>query len=141
MKPALLDVNVLLGLAWPNHQFHATAHRWFQRESNKGWATCAMTQLAFIRLSSNPAFASEAVSAVQAAELLQHYCSRPEHRFWESPSAADPALYRHVLGHQQVMDAWIVAAARHHHGRVATFDVRMGAHDPSGKIVEIIPSE
>ena len=35
----LLDVNVLLALAWPNHQHHAVAHRWFRRESRRGWAT------------------------------------------------------------------------------------------------------
>ena len=61
MKPALLDVNVLLALAWPNHQHHAASHRWFRREAGNGWAICALTQLAFIRLSSNPAYTAEAV--------------------------------------------------------------------------------
>ena len=26
---ALLDVNVLVALAWPNHVHHTQAHRWF----------------------------------------------------------------------------------------------------------------
>jgi predicted nucleic acid-binding protein len=50
----LLDVNVLLALAWPNHQFHAAALRELQPRRGR-WATCALTQLGFIRLSSNPA--------------------------------------------------------------------------------------
>lgn len=43
MKAALLDINVLLALAWPSHQHHAAAHGWFARESRHGWATCAFT--------------------------------------------------------------------------------------------------
>ena len=49
----LLDLNVLLAVAWPNHQFHASANSALSRKNR--WATCALTQLGFIRLSSNPA--------------------------------------------------------------------------------------
>lgn len=38
MKVALLDVNVLLALAWPNHQHHVAAHRWFHDDGRRGWA-------------------------------------------------------------------------------------------------------
>lgn len=58
MTAILLDTNVLLALAWPNHQHHGTAQRWFKREAPRGWATCALTQLGFVRLSSNPAYPS-----------------------------------------------------------------------------------
>jgi predicted nucleic acid-binding protein len=49
----LLDVNFLSALALPNHEFHRIA---IERpdNSNKPWATCALTQLAFIRISCNP---------------------------------------------------------------------------------------
>lgn len=67
MKAALLDINVLLALAWPNHQNHAAAHGWFARESRHGWATCAFTQLGFVRPSSNPAYPSGAVPPVKTA--------------------------------------------------------------------------
>ena len=50
----LLDVNVLLAIAWPNHQFFPTARK--RLESHRGrWATCALTELGFIRLSAQPA--------------------------------------------------------------------------------------
>jgi hypothetical protein len=44
-KLLLPDINVLIGLAWPNHQFHGTATEFLGR-GNKGWfwATCAITQ-------------------------------------------------------------------------------------------------
>jgi len=139
MKPALLDVNVLLALAWPNHQHHATAHRWFRREVRYGWATCAITQLAFIRLSSNPAYTAEAVTPGAAAALLQQYCDHPHHQFWESPAAAEPRLYQQALGHQQVNDAWMVELARQRHGRLVTFDAPLQVHDAAGVVVHVIP--
>jgi hypothetical protein len=138
MKPALLDVNVLLALAWPNHQHHAAAQRWLQREARYGWATCALTQLAFIRLSSNPAYTADAVSPSTAAALLQQYCEHPRHRFWESPLAAEPRLYQRALGHQQVNDAWMVELARQRRGRLVTFDASLQVHDAGGAVVQVI---
>jgi len=139
MKPALLDVNVLLALAWPNHQHHAAAHRWFRRDRRHGWATCALTQLAFIRLSSNSAYTAEAVSPSAAAAVLQQYCADSHHQFWESPPAAEPRLYQRALGHQQVNDAWMVELARQHGGRLVTFDAPLQVHDVTGVIVSMIP--
>ncbi len=139
MKPALLDVNVLLAMAWPNHQHHAVAHRWLHREARYGWATCALTQLAFIRLSSNPAYTSEAVSPSAAAALLEQYCRHPRHQFWESPPAAEPLLYDQALGHQQVNDAWMVELARRRNGRLVTFDAPLRVHDAAGAVVCVIP--
>ena len=52
MSGTLLDVNVLLALAWPSHAHHEIADEWFLRNRHKGWATCVLTQLAFLRLSS-----------------------------------------------------------------------------------------
>lgn len=33
----LLDVNVLVALAWPNHVHHVSARRWFAAEAAQGW--------------------------------------------------------------------------------------------------------
>ena len=65
----LLDVNVLLALAWPNHQFHAISRKRLETRRDR-WATCVLTQLGFIRLSSNPAAAATAKSPAEAARLL-----------------------------------------------------------------------
>ena len=80
--PGLLDVNVLLALAWPTHQHHRAAHQWFRDESRYGWATCALTQLAFVRLSSNPSYSSDAVSPQDAAALMGQLAAHPKHQFW-----------------------------------------------------------
>lgn len=138
MKPELLDVNVLLALAWPNHQHHGAAHRWFEREGKKSWATCAVTELGFVRLSSNTAFTSDAVSPREAAELLRQLCAHPSHHFWESPPASKPEIYKSAMGHRQVMDAWLVEVARHNRGRLATLDRNLKAHDVGGNVVTLI---
>jgi uncharacterized protein len=135
---ALLDTNVLLALGWPNHQFHGAAHGWFHDHSRAGWATCAATELSFVRLSSNPAYTDEAVSPTEAADLLRRMCALEGHRFWKSPPARTPEIYRRAMGHQQVMDAWLVEAARQNAGKLVTFDRRLEAHDTDGETVIVI---
>jgi uncharacterized protein len=138
MSAALLDTNVLLALAWPNHQHHAEAHAWFAANAKKGWATCAFTELGFIRLSSNPAYTPIAVSPREAAGLLQKWIKQKGHRFWPSPGANHPAIYARALGHQQVNDAWLVEVARQNSGRIVTLDTRLSAHAPADGLVVVI---
>ena len=138
MKTALLDTNVLLALAWPNHQHHAQAHAWFAAQAKKGWATCAFTQLGFVRLSSNPAYTSNAVSPPEAATLLQLWTRLKSHRFWVSPAADDPAIYARTIGHQQVNDAWLFEVARRNTGRLVTLDTRLPVHALESGLVEVI---
>ena len=138
MKAALLDTNVLLALAWPNHQHHCQAHVWFASQAKKGWATCAFTQLGFIRLSSNPAYTANAVAPQEAATLLQKWTRLKGHHFWASPAADSPAIYLRTVGHQQVNDAWLVEVARRNAGRLVTLDTRLPVHSLEAGMVEVI---
>lgn len=138
MTIALLDTNVLLALAWPSHQHHAEAHTWFAAHSKKGWATCAFTQLGFVRLSSNAAYTPDAVAPQDAAALLRQWTRLKGHRFWPSSSADDPAIYTRAIGHQQVNDAWLVQVARANSGRLVTLDTRLPVHASESGQVEVI---
>ena len=140
MTAALLDTNVLLALAWPNHQHHAHAHRWFASHAKGGWATCAFTQLGFVRLSSNPAYTANAVSPQDAASLLQQWTRLKGHRFWSSPAADNPAIYVRAIGHAQANDAWLVEVARRNSGRLITLDTRLPVHAIGTGLVEVIKS-
>jgi toxin-antitoxin system PIN domain toxin len=135
---ALLDVNVLLALAWPNHQHHRAAHAWFHREAGRGWATCALTQLGFIRLSSNPAYTSAPATPREAATLLGQLTAHTAHHYWAA--LAEPASFGFALalGHQQVMDAYLVSVAERHHGRLVTFDRRISGHAKTPSAVQVI---
>lgn len=138
MKTALLDTNVLLALAWPNHQHHGEAHAWFAVNAKKGWATCAFTQLGFIRLSSNPAYTPDAVTPQDAAALLRRLTALKAHHFWDSPAADHPEIFGKAIGHQQVNDAWLVNVARRNHGCLITLDTRLPIHALEKGLVEVI---
>ncbi len=123
----LLDVNVLLAIAWPNHQFHAAAIA--RLESSDRWATCALTQLGFIRLSSNPAVVPGPRPPGEAAALLHLMTRDAQHLYLESlpsPVAGDfGEVLERILGHGKVADSYLLALARRHKATFLTFDARM----------------
>ena len=126
----LLDVNVLIALAWPSHQFHAAATRRLERKKQR-WATCAITQLGFIRLSSNPTVVQSAVAPSRAAALLVQMVADRWHTYLQlSPSpVAAVSVFDEVLGYRQVTDAYLIAVARGHGARLLTFDARLREYE------------
>jgi toxin-antitoxin system PIN domain toxin len=124
-KHTLLDVNLLIALAWPQHVHHTAAHRWFDATGHKHWATCPLTQLGFIRISSNPKIIPEATSPREALEMLGRITALPGHVFWPdqiTPLAAPIFNSTALVGHRQLTGAYLLALARHHHGKLATID-------------------
>jgi toxin-antitoxin system PIN domain toxin len=140
-KLLLLDVNVLLAVAWPNHQFHAAAKRRLEATADR-WATCALTELGFLRLSSNPAAIPTAKSPEEAASLLAAMTGDPLHVYFSSlpsPVAREArAVFEKILGNKQVTDAYLLWLARHHHAVFVTFDTRLQALAISKSDVEIL---
>ncbi len=125
MSVFLLDVNVLVALAWPAHQSHGAVQRWFERNSHHGWATCPFTQAGFVRVLSNPAFSRDAVAPEEAVRVLGANLKHRFHRFWPdgiSYVEAAGSLGHRVRGHRQVTDAYLLGLAIHHRGRLATMD-------------------
>jgi toxin-antitoxin system PIN domain toxin len=125
MPVHLLDVNILIALAWPNHVHHVRAHAWFATNAGEGWATCPLTQCGFVRISSNPRIIPEARSPHEAIELLRRMVSHPRHIFWTADIsvAEEPFIAQYgIIGHRQVTDAYLLALATRRGGRLATFD-------------------
>lgn len=135
----LPDVNVLIALAWPNHVFHDEARRRMERERGT-WATCVVTQLGFIRLSSNPAVLSTAVQPAQAADILARLTSDKRPVFLaDHPAPVDfVAMWNSVKGHKLVTDAWLINLARRAGGTLVTFDARMGTLAGNDAHIEIL---
>ena len=81
MKPFLLDVNVLLALAWPSHVHHRDAQAWFAARQPAGFRVCPITQAGFVRISSHPNFTPRAVSPAAALGLLASLRRSPDTSF------------------------------------------------------------
>ena len=121
----LLDVNVLIALAWPQHVHHKPARAWFAGVADQGWATAAPTETGFIRVSCNPRVVADARSPQEAAAFLRALQDYGAWEFW----ADDVRIGRHlegVRGHRQVTDAHLLQLAANHDGMVATFDAALG---------------
>ena len=121
----LLDANLLIAMTHAAHVHHTDAHAWFAQVSKRRFATCAMTQLAFVRLSCNPTVVGESITPSAALRALAELAAHPQHRYWaESPepllmdTLASPAL----VGHRQVSDAYLLGLAQHRQQTLATLD-------------------
>ncbi len=135
----LLDVNVLLALAWPNHQFPAAANRRLENTRTQ-WATCALAELGFIP--ANPAVVGAAKTAAEVASLLAGMTADPQHRYFDAlPSPLSERFsgsFDRIYGHQQVTDAYLAALAQRHGAVFVTFDPRLAALESDGARIEVL---
>ena len=136
----LLDVNALMALAWPNHQHHRAVVARLDRPPAPEWATCALTQLGFVRLSSNPAVTGVRRTPAQALGLLGELVADPQHRYLTRLPALPEATrhFQHLLGHQQVTDAYLLAVAALHKAVFLTLDRRLALPAGGGADVEVV---
>lgn len=121
----LLDVNALVALFDPSHVHHGAAHRWLSEHRRQGWATCPLTENGLVRVVSNPKYPGHRTTLTDAVERLATFRASGDHEFWpDSLSCCDPGCldFRHVLGHRQVTDVYLLALAVENRGRLVTFD-------------------
>jgi uncharacterized protein len=130
---ALLDVNVLVALAWPNHVHHRAALAWFLKHQASGWATSPLTESGFVRVSSNQAIIPEARSPQEAIVLLRRIVALTHHEFWpDDVSLASSREEVSLVGHRQVTDVHLLLLAKHRGGRLATLDGKIRGLVPRG---------
>ena len=130
---SLLDVNVLISLAWPSHVHHDVAHNWFAGNSVNGWATCPLTQCAFLRISSNPKIIPEAVSVQETLKVLEGFAKETHHVFWPDDLTVVESGFPSslLLGHRQVADAYLLGLAIQNKGKLVTLDQDISALLPT----------
>jgi toxin-antitoxin system PIN domain toxin len=87
----LLDTDLVVALASPRHIHHAPAHDWFGMTGGHSWVSCPITQLGFVRISSNPGIIPQAVSPREAASMLERILGVPGHEFWPDDIGAAAA--------------------------------------------------
>ena len=137
MKPALLDVNVLIALFDESHVHHQIAHDWFSDNRKRGWATCPITENGFLRVMSRPIEGRASVRPGVLAGYLRGLCSARDHLFWPaSISLRDSAIFElSVATQRQLTDIYLAGLAHTNGGVFAAFDRMV----PSNIIVGAAP--
>jgi uncharacterized protein len=141
----LLDVNLLVALAWPHHVLFPAAQRWFSVARAAGWATTSATEAGLARLSMNPSVAGQVPGWPAVMELIRRLRDVEGYRRWENDVdlAEDPVVNRaRVVGHRQVTDVLLVAVAARHAGLLATVDrgVVEALHPDDRHLVDVVPA-
>ena len=139
---ALLDVNVLIALGWPNHVHHVTAQGWFARSSSQGWATTPITEIGYVRISSNRRATQVSTTPAVAIAQLEAMTALPGHTFWADDmplvvgAGGDRAA---VLSHRHVTDRHLIALAVRYGGQLVTFDAALADSEPVGVVQLLQP--
>ena len=126
MKPrvTLLDVNVLIALCDGHHEHHVEASQWFIANEKHGWATCPLTQNGAIRIMSLPRYPTPRPVGM-VTQQISKMCSSANHHFWSdniSICDSEQITHKHLLGHNQITDVYLLALAVHHQARFLTLD-------------------
>ncbi len=121
---ALLDVNVLIALLDSRHVHHRLATEWLGRNLKSGWASCPLTQNGCLRIISQPSYPNRTAIGLVARHLGEAVAG-PDHAFWpDDISLLEPGVldWERILGPRQVTDAYLLALAVKHGGRLVTLD-------------------
>ena len=119
----LLDVSALVALGFIEHEFHAAVRRWAGKLSseNDELATCAITELGFVRILSQASQYGLTVSQAQA--LLIRLRNAGTVRFSFLPDDQDAsALPSWVKTSNQITDGHLVQLAKANGAVLATLD-------------------
>lgn len=129
-KVYLLDTNVLIALATPDHILNERAVAWFRK--GRRFATCPITQGALIRF-----YLRAGVNATleSAKMLLESISSLPQHEFWPDDISYLKLPGTGIAGHRQVTDAYLALLASSHGGSLATMDQALAAVHPGTTLI------
>ena len=117
----LADVNVLLALAWPQHAHHARTRAWWSAlVRDDALATCAITELGFVRISLQVPVAATDIEGAKRA-LAQLRAAKPGHIFLPDALGAD-GLPAWVKTAKHTTDGHLAALATQHGAKLATLD-------------------
>lgn len=113
---ALLDSNVLIALAVHEHVHHDAAIAWLASNDDLV-ATCPITEGALIRM-----LLRREVRPDQAIHQLGTIAAQSRHEFWPDHFPFTDVALTGVIGHRQVIDAYLAQIARSRAGWLVTFD-------------------
>ena len=124
----LLDVNAVLAALLPAHTDRARFVAWAGRRRPADFATCALTELGFIRV----ATAAYGYSVADARAMLRQHQRDGVGYLATLPRPAG-VMPGWVQTHSQTTDGYLCAVAASHGLKLATFDTEI--NDPSAELI------
>ena len=123
----LPDLNVWLALADPDHEHHARAKRYWEKESASRLAFCRVTMLGLLRLLTNRKVMRNAPFTPDQAWLAyRSFLALPEVSFLPESSAAESQMAAWTdsptFASGRWTDAWLAAVAASARCRLVSFD-------------------
>lgn len=134
MSIHLVDATVLIALLVPDHQHHSAAESWMDGLEDADLIASdpavegALTRYA-VRIGH---------SAAQVQRTLRRVHEIARWRFWTDDLPYADSDLSTVRGHRQVTNSYLASLARHHGGRLVTFDRALAARFPD--VVDLIGS-
>ena len=122
----LFDANFLIALGDSDHEHHGAARAFHAKVRRDGWATCPLTENAFLRIVGHPNYPKGPGSPEAARTLLSGMTSQPGHQFWpDSISLCDAREYPQLPSSKKLTEYYLLALAVKNKGTLATFDRRI----------------
>ena len=125
----LLDTNFLIALFDENHVFHARAHSWWNENSERGWASCPLTENGVVRIMSAPSYRTQKrVTPGSIIAMFRQFADQSNHQFWaDAISLREETVFNteHVHSARQLTDIYLLALAQKNRGRLVTFDSKI----------------
>lgn len=134
----LLDINVLMAIGWTENEDYQRTHS-FLTNYVEIWATCAITELGFVRVSSISSVLSQQLTPYQVHQNLQRLCSDPQHRYLENLPTFRHCDISKLQGHKQLTDFYLVKLAEYYGMRLLTLDKRLVNSLPSNSSILLLP--
>jgi uncharacterized protein len=123
----LPDINFWVALAFQSHEHHASAKAWMQSASGQSCCVCRLTQLGFLRLSTNrKIFPLDALPMNEAWRIYDELLTDHRVVYAEEPDDIE-VVWRSFTQHQTFSpkvwnDAYLAAFAQAADFEVVTFD-------------------
>ncbi|MCX6935902.1 MAG: VapC toxin family PIN domain ribonuclease [Verrucomicrobia bacterium] len=125
----LLDANLLIALGDSQHVHHRRAQSWFHSQPRRAWATCPLTENAFLRILGSPGYPGKIGDPTRLRTLLQRMCAFPGHQFWADDfSLRDTEKFPTLPTSKYLTDIYLLALATKHHAQLASLDQRIDPH-------------
>lgn len=137
----LLDVNVWLAASWARHRHHEVAKKWLDQQEDE-LAFCRVTQMAFLRLITNPAITGrDALSRREAWDAVDQLMADSRVRLLAEPETLVPlwkALSkRDDHDHLLWTDDYLAAFAQAASAELVTLDGVFRTRYPAVRVIDL----